>query len=57
VNGYGLTASIIQSIVSLAWPAAIVAIVWLFRDKLVDLLPLLRVKHKELGGILPMGPS
>jgi hypothetical protein len=47
VNGYGLIASIIQSIAALAWPAAIVAIVWLFRGKLVNLLPLLQVKHKD----------
>lgn len=39
--------SIVQSIVSLAWPAAFVAAVWLFREKLIELLPRLTVKHKE----------
>src|SRR5690348_5490431 len=40
-------ASIVQSIVSLAWPAAFVIAMWLFREKPVSLLPLLRVKHKD----------
>jgi hypothetical protein len=48
VNGYGLIASIVQSLVSLAWPAALVAIVWLFRRRLEDLLPMLRAKYKDV---------
>ncbi len=36
-----------QSLVSLAWPAALVACVWLFREKLNSLLPLLRMKYKD----------
>jgi len=40
--------SIVQSIVSLAWPAAFVTAVWLFREKLTSLLPLLRFKYKDL---------
>jgi hypothetical protein len=40
--------SVIQSIVSLAWPAAFVTAVWLFRDKLIELLPQLRAKYKDV---------
>jgi hypothetical protein len=47
MDGYQFTAAIFQSLVSLAWPAALVACVWLFRDKLNALLPLLRMKYKE----------
>ena len=47
MNGYGVIAVIIQSVASLAWPAAFVFAVWLFRKELVGLLPLLRVKHKD----------
>jgi hypothetical protein len=47
MDGYQLLASILQSITSLAWPAALFGSVWLFREKLTDLLPFLRVKHKE----------
>jgi hypothetical protein len=46
-NGYGLAAVAIQSIASLAWPAAIVASVYLFRAQLGDLLPRLQIKHGE----------
>jgi hypothetical protein len=34
-------------LVSLAWPAAFVVAVWLFRDKLIELMPLLRFKYKD----------
>ena len=47
MNGYGLIATIVQSIASLAWPAAFVFAVWTFRGRLTALLPLLRVKHKD----------
>lgn len=47
MNGYALTAVIIQSIASLAWPAAIVASVYLFRSQLAELLPRLQIKHGE----------
>ena len=47
MNGYGLFAAIVQALASLGWPIAFVIAVWLFRDRLVSLLPLLRVKHKE----------
>ena len=40
--------SIVQSIVSLAWPAAFVAAVWLFRSKLTELLPQLHAKYKDV---------
>jgi hypothetical protein len=39
--------SIVQSLVSLAWPAAFVIAVALFRGKLTELLPRLRLKHKD----------
>jgi hypothetical protein len=48
MNGYQFIASIFSSIVSLAWPAALFACVWLFREKLNTLLPLLHMKYKEL---------
>lgn len=47
MNGYDFTASIVQSIASLAWPAAMVWIVYLFREKLREILPLLRLKHND----------
>jgi hypothetical protein len=47
MNGYGLTAALVQSVVSLAWPAALIVSVWMFRERLAALLPLLRVKHKD----------
>jgi Domain of unknown function (DUF4145) len=40
--------SLVQSLVSLAWPAAFVAAVWLFREKLTELLPQLRAKYKDV---------
>lgn len=39
--------SIVQSLASLAWPAAFVVAVALFRGKLAELLPHLRLKHKD----------
>lgn len=47
MDGYQLIASLFASLVSLAWPAAVVACVWLFREKLNVLLPLLRMKYKD----------
>src|SRR5882757_545617 len=47
MDGYQFTAAMFQSVVSLAWPASVVAAVWLFREKLTQLLPFLRLKHKE----------
>jgi hypothetical protein len=47
MNGYGLIASIVQSTASLAWPGAFVCIVWLFREKLLELLPLLHFRHND----------
>ncbi len=40
--------SIVQSLVSLAWPAAFVTAVWLFRGRLSELLPRLRAKYKDI---------
>jgi hypothetical protein len=48
MDGYQFLASVLQSVVSLAWPAALFACVWLFRERLNALLPLLRMKYKDL---------
>jgi hypothetical protein len=40
--------SIVQSIASLAWPLAFFGAVWLFREKVRELLPLFRVKYKDV---------
>jgi hypothetical protein len=48
MDGYQFIASLVQSVVSLAWPAALVVAVWLFREKITALLPLLRFKYKDL---------
>jgi hypothetical protein len=47
MDGYQFIASLLQSLVSLAWPLAFVIAVWLFREKLSALLPLLRMKYKD----------
>jgi hypothetical protein len=51
MDGYQFIAAIFQSLVSLlvslAWPAAFVIAVALFRGRLSQLLPLLRLKHKD----------
>jgi Domain of unknown function (DUF4145) len=44
MDGYGLIASLVQSV---AWPSAIVFGVWMFRRRLTELLPMLRVRHKD----------
>jgi hypothetical protein len=46
MDNYQFIASLVQSLVSLAWPAALVICVWLFRAKLVELLPHLQAKYK-----------
>jgi hypothetical protein len=48
MNAYGLVAVIIQSIFSLAWPVALVIVVFLFRRELRKILPALRVKYGDL---------
>jgi Domain of unknown function (DUF4145) len=47
MNLYGLIASVVQSVASLAWPAAVVIAVWMFREKIGKLLPLIHVKHSN----------
>lgn len=47
MDGYQFLASLFSSLVSLAWPAALVACVWLFRERLNSLLPLLQMKYKD----------
>lgn len=48
MNGYQFIASLFRSFVSLAWPAALVVVAWLFRRQLGSLLPFLRLKYKDL---------
>jgi uncharacterized protein DUF4145 len=48
MNGYGLTAAIFQSVVSLGWPIAFVAVAWIFKKELKALLPRLRLKYKDM---------
>jgi hypothetical protein len=40
-------AAIVGSLVKIAWPAAVFGSVWIFRDKIQGLLPLLRLKYKD----------
>jgi len=47
MDGYQFIAAMFQSLVSLAWPVALITCVWLFREKLRSLLPLLRMKYKD----------
>lgn len=47
MDGYQFLAAIFQSVVSLAWPAALVICVLLFKERLQELLPFLRLKHKD----------
>jgi hypothetical protein len=47
MNWLDFFASVFASIASLAWPAAVVAAVYMFRGELRPLLPRLRLKHKE----------
>jgi hypothetical protein len=51
MDGYAFTVELVKAIASMiaafAWPAGIFLIVWLFRSKLNELLPLLILKHKD----------
>ncbi|MGX9120368.1 DUF4145 domain-containing protein [Mesorhizobium sp. BHbsci] len=47
MNYLDFFASVISSITSLAWPAAVVTAVWLFRGEIRPLLPRLHLKHNE----------
>lgn len=47
MNYLDFFASVIGSITSLAWPAAVVAAVWLFSGEIRPLLPRLKLKHKD----------
>ncbi len=48
MDNHQFVASIIQSIVSLAWPAVALVTVLIFRAKLMSLLPFARLKYKDL---------
>lgn len=47
MDGYQFTADMFRSLVSLAWPAAIVAIVYMFKARLTELLPFLDLRYKD----------
>jgi hypothetical protein len=47
MDGYQLTAALVQSVVSLAWPAAVFGAILIFRQKLAELLPALTMKFKD----------
>lgn len=51
MDGYQFIAAIVEAIFkflgNLGWPAVIVISVWLFRERLNSLLPLLRMKYKD----------
>jgi hypothetical protein len=51
LDGYEFIAAVFESfsrfLGALAWPAAFVIAVWLFRQQLIELLPRMRVKHKD----------
>lgn len=40
--------SVVQSLASLAWPIAFVAAVWMFREKVIELLPQLHARYKDV---------
>jgi hypothetical protein len=48
MNWLEFVASIFKSLTSLAWPAAMVICVFMFRGRIRELLPFLRLKHKDL---------
>lgn len=47
MDGYQFLSSLFASLTSLAWPVALVIAVALFRGKLTEMLPYLRLKHKD----------
>jgi hypothetical protein len=47
MNGYDLTAAIIQAMASLGWPIAFVIAAWIFKNDLRTVLPRLRLKYKD----------
>jgi hypothetical protein len=57
MDGYQLIASLVQSVVSLAWPAAFVIGICMFRHKLNELLPLLRFKYKDVETSFRLGKA
>jgi hypothetical protein len=44
---FDFIASIVGSLVTLAWPAAVFGSVWIFRNKIKELLPYARFKYKD----------
>jgi uncharacterized protein DUF4145 len=47
MDTYQFIAAIVQSITSLAWPVAFVFSVWMFREQIAELMPRLKLKHKD----------
>lgn len=44
MNAWGFWAAVVQSIASIAWPAALVSAVWILRDDIRRLLPYAQIK-------------
>jgi hypothetical protein len=57
MDGYQFIAALVQAVASLAWPAAVVCCVWLFREKLNTLLPMLKMKYKDLDISFRLGKA
>ncbi|OOO15672.1 hypothetical protein [Agrobacterium pusense] len=47
MNGWGFAAAIVQSIASMAWPGAIISVVWILKDDIRRLLPYAHLKVGE----------
>ena len=47
MDGYQFTADMFKSLVSLAWPVMIFAVIYLFREPLKKLLPYLNIRYKD----------
>lgn len=44
MNAWGFWASVVQSIASIAWPAALISVVWILREDIRRLLPYAQLK-------------
>lgn len=47
-SAWGFAAVVVQSLAAVAWPGALICVVWLLRDDLRKLLPNLSVRHGDL---------
>ena len=48
MDNYSFAVEMTKAVAAFAWPVVIFAIAWLFRKKLIELLPLLIVKYKDI---------